>query len=161
MRAFLFAALLGACAQPEQRAETAPPPPEPQTEAPRSEAPVSTATQSVEQALASMPSWENARAQGVDFRGVGQEPGWLLDIYTADRMVLLWDYGENRIETPRGEPDTRQEGVTRYEGRSGGHTLVVTIRRAPCEDAMSGQPYPARVEVAIDGRTLTGCGRSV
>jgi uncharacterized membrane protein len=127
----------------------------------QAQAPTSTATMSVEETLAAMPSWESARSQGVDFRAVGQEPGWLLDVHTDDRMVLIWDYGSNRLETPRGEPTYPQEGATRYEGQSGGHTLVVTTRRAPCEDAMSGEAYPATVEVVIDGRTLNGCGRSV
>jgi uncharacterized membrane protein len=157
MRAALFLALaLAACGPSAPPKEDA----APQAPAP-TQAPTSTATTSVEETLAAMPSWETARAQGVDFRAVGQEPGWLLDIHTADRMVLVWDYGSNRLETPRGEPASPQEGATRYEGQSGGHTLIVTIRRTPCQDAMSGQPYPSTVEVVIDGRTLNGCGRSV
>ncbi len=125
------------------------------------QAPASTATASPEAALATMPSWENARAQGVDFRAVGQEPGWLLDIYTADRMVLVWDYGDHRLETPRGTPTYPQEGATRFAAQNDGHQLIVTIRRVPCNDGMSGQAYPSTVEVMIDGRRLTGCGRSV
>ena len=159
MRAMLFLALaLAACGPPAPPGEE--PAPQAQAQAPP-QTPTSTATASVDETLAAMPSWETARAQGVDFRAVGQEPGWLLDIYTADRMVLVWDYGSNRLETPRGEPASTQEGATRYEGQSGGHTLIVTTRRAPCQDGMSGEPYPATVEVVIDGRTLNGCGRSV
>lgn len=155
MRALVLVLALGACSQPATQPADAP-----ETETPP-QAPASTATESVESALAAMPSWETARAHGVDFRAVGQEPGWLLDIHTADRMVLVWDYGEHRLETARGEPAFPQEGVTRYEGRSGGHTLEVTIRRRPCHDGMSGQAYPARVDVVIDGRALNGCGRSL
>ena len=154
MRALFLILALVACSPAEQAAT----PPAP---APEASAPASTATASTDAALAMMPSWESARAAGVDFRAVGQEPGWMLDIYTADKIVLVWDYGANRFEFPRGLADTAQEGATRYETSAQGHTLVVTTRRAPCEDAMSGQPYPATVEVAIDGRTLNGCGKSV
>lgn len=147
MRAFVLALLLAACAPQTQETEA---PPEP-----------AAAAQTNEERMAQMPSWEGARATGVDFRGVGQEPGWLLDIYTQDRIRLLWDYGDSLADFPLPEPSYPQEGATRYETQAAGRTLVVTIRRFPCQDAMSGEAYPATVEILIDGRTLNGCGRSV
>jgi uncharacterized membrane protein len=39
--------------------------------------------------------------------------------------------------------------------------LTIVIRRFPCQDAMSGEAYPAAVDIVIDGRELSGCGRSV
>jgi len=151
MRAVLIALALAACAPPQQ------------TETPMAEpaAPSSTATTSPDAALATLPTWETARAAGVDFRAVGQEPGWILDIYAQDRIVLIWDYGSNRIELPRAEPTYPQEGSARYDAQGDGHTLAVTVRRFPCQDGMSGEDYPATVEVIIDGRTLQGCGSSV
>jgi uncharacterized membrane protein len=145
----VLAIALAACAQPAQNAQTPA----------ASETPA--AAPSAEAALAATASWAEARAAGIDFRAVGQEPGWMLDIYTRSRMRLMWDYGENSAEFPLTEPDTSQEGATRYEARAGGRTLVVTIRRFPCQDSMSGEAYPVTVEVVIDGRTLQGCGKSV
>ncbi len=144
MRALILACALGACTpqmsnSPAQQAGAA----------------------TTEDALSRMPSWENARAAGVDFRAVGSEPGWMLDIYQRDRIVLLWDYGQASAEFPLTEPSYPQEGATRYEARARGHTLRVTIRRFPCSDPMSGERFGATVEVVIDGRTLSGCGRSV
>lgn len=150
MRALILVAAVAACSpQPTTQDEASSP-------ATTAEAPNATET-----ALDEMPTWETARAAGVDFRAVGQEPGWIVDIYTADRIVALIDYGETRIEFPRGAPSYPAEGATRYEAQTEGHTLSITYRRAPCEDAMSGQPYPATVEVVIDGRQLNGCGKSV
>ena len=151
MRALMLALALAACAQPQPAA----------TEAPDAEAATAETALTQEQALARMPAWDQARAAGVDFRAVGQEPGWMLDIYTETRMRLLWDYGERIADFPLTAPDTSQEGATRYETAQGGRRLTVVIRRAPCQDVMSGEPYPARVEVVIDGRTLQGCGKSV
>ncbi|WP_395644856.1 COG3650 family protein [Terricaulis sp.] len=151
MRVFVFSvmiAALAACGQPQGGAATA-------TET------ATTATATTAADASTRPSWENARAEGVDFRGVGQEPGWLLDIYTQDRIVLQYDYGEHTAEFPLPQPGAAQEGATRYETSANGQTLTVTIRRFPCQDAMSGQDYPSTVEVIIDGRTLQGCGRSV
>jgi uncharacterized membrane protein len=107
------------------------------------------------------PAWEDARAEGVDFRAVGQEPGWMLNIYREAKITLDWDYGQSKAEFPLSTPDTSQEGATHYNAQAGGHTLAVTIRRFPCQDAMSGAAFPSTVEVVIDGQTLQGCGRSI
>lgn len=149
MRALVLAAALAACAQ--QPTAATPPP----------EAPAAETALTPEQTLARMPAWDEARAAGVDFRAVGQEPGWMLDIYTQTRMRLVWDYGENTADFPLTAPNTTQEGATHYETMLNGRTLSVTIRRSPCQDAMSGEAYPATVEIVVDGRTLQGCGRNV
>lgn len=149
MRALILILALAACsAEPSKQAEA---PPAPEAES-------ANATQ---QALAQMPTWEGARAAGVDFRAVGQEPGWIVDVYSQNRIVALLDYGETLIEFPRTEPTYPAEGSTRYETQANGHSLLITYRRFPCEDAMSGEAYPAAVEIVIDGRTLNGCGKSV
>lgn len=158
MRAMLAALALTACsAQPADRSE-----PAQQEQPPASEqAPAPTASSSAEAALASLPSWERARAAGVDFRGVGQEPGWIVDIYADGRIVLVWDYGEHRFEFPASQTRDAGEGVTRHTAQHRGHEIEVARRRFPCRDGMSGEAYPARVDVIVDGRTLSGCGRSV
>jgi uncharacterized membrane protein len=152
MRALILVLALTACT-----AEPVKQDPPPAAEVQTAEA----SANDVQSALAQMPSWDAARAAGVDFRAVGQEPGWIADIYTQNRIVLLLDYGETLIELPRSEPTYPVEGATLYETQGGGHTARITIRRAACEDAMSGEPYPSTVELVIDGRTLEGCGRSV
>jgi putative lipoprotein len=159
MRAAFLCSLafaLAACGPPTAKTDETP-------EAASAERPDigSTPPQTPQEALAAMPSWETARAAGIDFRAVGQEPGWLLDIYTRGVIKFAWDYGESYAEFAVADPTSPQEGATRYEAHSDGRALVVTIRRAPCQDGMSGQPYPSTVEVVIDGRTLNGCGRSV
>ncbi len=155
MRGFilLVALALAACAQPAPAPEQTPGQAADQTEGGLG--------MHAQDALAAMPSWENARAAGVDFRAIGQEPGWILDIHQRDQIKLIWDYGEGSAGFPLVEPSYPQEGATRYDVQAGGHTLGVTIRRFPCQDSMSGENFPASVEVVIDGRTLSGCGRSV
>jgi putative lipoprotein len=155
MRALIMVLALAACSQAEEAKVEAPA--ETATPASAAQAPPANA----QEALARMPSWGDARAAGVDFRAVGQEPGWLLDIYTRGIIKFVWDYGDNYAEFAIAEPTSPQEGATRYEANSDGRALVVTIRRAPCQDAMSGEAYPSTVEVVVDGRALNGCGRSV
>ncbi len=142
MRALILAVALVACTQPAPTLEAAP-------------------EAGAQDALAAMPSWDGARAAGVDFRAIGQEPGWMLDIYQRDQIKLIWDYGENSTTFPLAAANTAREGVTSYATQADGRTLAVTIQRTPCQDAMSGETYPATVEVVIDGRALNGCGMSV
>jgi uncharacterized membrane protein len=149
-RVLVLAAALAACSQPAEEKIVAP-------EAPPAEtaAPANAENETMDAA------WAAARAEGVDFRAVGQEPGWLLDIYRENQIKLMWDYGEHEATFPLAPPDTSQEDATRYAAQANGHTLEINIRRFPCSDAMSGQAYPSTVTVVIDGRSLEGCGRSV
>ncbi len=52
--------------------------------------------------------WEKAKLAGADFRAVGNEPGWHLEILVGGRIVLVADYGATRIERPLPQPNSRQ-----------------------------------------------------
>jgi putative lipoprotein len=99
------------------------------------------------------------RARGVDFRAIGQEPGWLLDMF-RDRIELSYDYGDVEITAPRPPPILPAWQGEIYETQTATHRITITIRRTPCQDAMSGEMFPAQVTVLVNGRTLQGCGRS-
>ncbi|MGE0044185.1 MAG: YbaY family lipoprotein [Hyphomonadaceae bacterium] len=98
---------------------------------------------------------------GVDFRAVGNEPNWMLDITDDSRLVLSYNNGNDRFEAPAGAPTYPVEGSTQYNGVNGPNTIGVTIQRFPCQDSMSGETFPARVTVVLNGRALSGCGRSL
>lgn len=100
--------------------------------------------------------------RGVDYRAVGQEPGWLLEVFRNRKFVLHFDYGGEIAELPYTSP-RRGEGSRTHEVEHGGQQLTVSIEVAECHDAMSGQPYPDTVSVryrddTLD-RELQGCGR--
>ena len=104
----------------------------------------------------SYPECVPAEAASGPFRARGNEPAWTLDI-ASDRMTLLTDYGQKRLEVPTPVAE-RSPGVTRYRSSSGGSSLSATISDRVCSDSMSGMPYPKSVEVVADGRRLAGCG---
>jgi uncharacterized membrane protein len=106
--------------------------------------------------------WQDARLRGVDFRAVGQEPGWLLEISRRDQIFLLADYGDTTVEFPYVPPAIETgEADARYALKNDSHQLLISLWHKPCRDAMSGEPYPVTVMLELDGRVLRGCGRAL
>jgi putative lipoprotein len=109
--------------------------------------------------------WEDAKLNGVDFRAVGNEPGWYLDVYdkgTPERIDFVADYGRDYYTFPQVQRETLQAPPrTRYLARIGPHRLEVTLEPGPCADSMSGEPFAARVSVKLDNRSFVGCGRAL
>lgn len=90
------------------------------------------------------------------FTARGQEPGWLLTI-GSDRLVLMANYGQQRISLPLPPRQPLPNGH-RYAASSEANRLRVDVVAALCQDTMSGMPYPAMVTIDLDGQRLDGCG---
>lgn len=103
---------------------------------------------------------EVSRLLGYDFRAVGQEPGWLVEIAPEWRMHILADYGEIEFFTDAPEVEI-SNGITIYRGDHEGWTVTVTVRDERCQDVMSGEPFPNLVTLRLNDRELQGCGGSV
>jgi hypothetical protein len=94
-----------------------------------------------------------------DFRAVGQEPGWLLEIRNASEIRLITDYGADTAITPVPPAETDSTtGARTYHAVTEAHDLQVLIQPSACTDAMSGEPYETTVTVTLDGRAYHGCG---
>jgi heat shock protein HslJ/uncharacterized membrane protein len=106
--------------------------------------------------------------QGVDFYAFGNEPSWSLDIDFEKGMwfTSLTDLPE--MNTPPGREDKAQDAdVTRYFAQTEEGTLIVTVLRGECTDAMSGEQFPFKARVDVkrssdnDYTSFEGCGRYV
>jgi uncharacterized membrane protein len=105
--------------------------------------------------------WEHAKLNGADFRAVGNEPGWVLEIYPR-RMVLVTDYGEQRYEFETPEPVVNtEERRTFYETSDRGLRILVALEGGECRDTMSDEVFETRVAVKLDDTTYRGCGRAL
>lgn len=104
--------------------------------------------------------WEEARRRGVNFRAIGQEPGWSLEIHHDGNMLLIADYGKQRILLPTPEPEPTEDGE-RYVAENASHRLEVDIQLDHCTDSMSGDAFSNTVTLLLDGRELRGCGESL
>lgn len=106
--------------------------------------------------------WEAAKLRGVDYRALGQEPAWQLEISADEGFLLVTGYGANRVVFPYAEPEVDQaQRTTRYASQLGGNRINITIRGEECSDSMSGESFNSRVEVGWQGKTLLGCGRAL
>ncbi len=100
--------------------------------------------------------WEHAKLDGVDFRGIGHEPPWVLELREQARIVLITDYGAHRVERPLPQSISDQTlQTTRWDAGD----LQIEITAEACRDTMSGEPFSSRVVVHWQGKVLTGCGR--
>lgn len=106
------------------------------------------------------PGWRDAKARGVRFRAVGQEPGWILDVREDGAMDIEADYGEAIYHLPPVDPEVdRGAGRSVYRVETEAHRAAIVIDDEPCRDVMSGWPYESTVSMTLDGREYRGCGR--
>lgn len=101
--------------------------------------------------------WADARARGVVYRALGNEPGWTLETGPAGRVVFVTNWGQDRhvfqdaIESPA-------PGGTMFRGTHGADSIKVTVTAEPCVDE-GDLEFDHTAVVEFGGRTLRGCGR--
>lgn len=103
--------------------------------------------------------WADARARGIVYRAVGNEPGWYAEVGAGDQPLLraTLDYGERIVEVPRTVGISSTRG---YRGKTtDGADVLLRIYPEACSDGMSDMQYPTRVELRVGGQAYSGCGR--
>ena len=104
--------------------------------------------------------WEDARRRAVDFRAVGNEPGWSLEIKNDQQLLFIGDYGMQRVMLADPGAQPTSDGRI-YHAVSATDDLVIEVIDRECRDSMSGDAYPSTVNVTWNGRMLSGCGMSL
>ena len=101
-------------------------------------------------------------ARDRDFRAVGQEPGWQLEIRQGAEMRFTYDYGKGTAVTPAARASVNSSTGTRtYHAVAEANDLRVEIVPVVRTDAMSGKPFAATVTVTLGGRSFRGCGENL
>ena len=95
----------------------------------------------------------------LDFRAIGQEPGWLLELAEGAPIRFAYNYAQDEAVVPYVEATTNADGHTVYHSTTPAHDLRITIADERCQDIMSGEEFPATVTVEHHGETYHGCGR--
>ena len=106
--------------------------------------------------------WEDAKFRGVDFRAVGNEPGWNLEIISSERIVFVSNYGQERYMFITTAPSIdQQKRTTVYTAKNDKHDLSVMIVGRRCRDTMRGDVMETTVTVILDDKTYQGCGKAL
>ena len=106
--------------------------------------------------------WEHAKLNGVDFRALGNEPGWTMEISNKRDILLVTDYGQQSYRfTDATIKSKAHSRTTVYNARNEQDLVEVVITGTTCRDSMSDESFPASVSVLINDRRLQGCGRAL
>jgi uncharacterized membrane protein len=100
---------------------------------------------------------------GVMFLGRGNEPGWMASLaHDRPEVTLSLDYGTREQTLPYRVTtlDNGQGRVILASGR-GDTPFELRIEARACLDDMSGEPFPARVTLTVDGEQYRGCGQGI
>lgn len=103
--------------------------------------------------------WDEARLIGVDYRAVGREPTWSLEIDDGKYMRFIIE-GSGALYTP--VPDPTGDGKRRvYRALTESVDLEAIVEEKPCLDPSTPDPFPHTVTVTFNGIPYVGCGRPV
>lgn len=105
----------------------------------------------------SMAPQTERRRSGLQFRAIGQEPGWIVEV-TDDSLRFAWAYGQHEVITPRFSTET-DVGRIVYTAETDRGTVRVVAESQRCADSMNGRLFSHTVTVTLAGDTHTGCGR--
>jgi len=106
--------------------------------------------------------WEHAKLNGADFRAVGNEPGWYMEISNKQDILLVTDYGQQTYQFTSAIINSNpQDRTTIYHAHSDGNSVEIAIKGMPCQDSMSGEAFSAAVSVLINNRRYMGCGKAL
>lgn len=104
--------------------------------------------------------WDLAADSGVTFRGTGQEPGWLVELYDdaagpgGASLTAQLDYGQRLLEVNNLE----STGDTWHGAAADGARIELTVAEVECVDTMSGQRFRASATLVVDALQYQGCG---
>lgn len=104
--------------------------------------------------------WEDARRRGVNFRALGNEPGWQLEIRDGEHLLFEAYYGAERVLLQNPELE-EEPGFRRYRAGEGEQGIEVVVTEEFCTDTMKGEGFPFTVVVDFGGREYFGCGREL
>lgn len=99
----------------------------------------------------------------VMFMGRGNEPGWMIKLSSqTPEITLVTNYGnETRTLPYMVSVMDNDAGRVVIENAQADDFFRVRIEAGACFDNMSGEPFPARVTLTIDGEQYAGCGQGI
>ncbi len=97
------------------------------------------------------------REMGVDFVAFGTEPDWVLRVDYVKKTADVEILGKGKFTYPL---DALEEiDFHHFAVSQGDQMLEVTSDELACWNLMSGERFPYKVELTVNGETYRGCGK--
>jgi len=105
-------------------------------------------------------SWQIAAENGVDFRAVGNEPGWHVEIRDDAEVKFVGDYGKTEIQARVNDVWIGPAGDDKiYYIDSPAVKFQVILIKKQYIDTMTGEKLPYQVRIIFPNESYTGGGR--
>ncbi len=105
-------------------------------------------------------TFERAKLNGVAFRAIGNEPGWILEISSDKEVLFLTNLGQDKTYFEVIDKFSEHDS-TEYKMRSKQNFLLVRIEKRRCQDTMVDRVYESTVYINFDGVYMKGCGKAL
>ena len=103
--------------------------------------------------------WEKAKEEGVQFKAVGNEPGWQVEIRDDQAIKFVNDYGDLEIKAPVDDLWVGPAGEDKiYYVENDVIQFQVIIMKKSYQDTISGENYPYQVRVVFPSKSYVGGG---
>ena len=100
---------------------------------------------------------EDARARGVVYRALGNEPGWVLEVGPADKLSWTTNFGQDRHDFEQTQVAATPDGTSVFTAQNDAVTIKASIKAARCVDDGEVE-FDHVVTLESGGQTLRGCG---
>ena len=100
---------------------------------------------------------EDARVRGVVYRGLGNEPGWILEVGPASKLSWTTNFGQDRYDFEQVQAVTAPDGANVYTAQKDAVSIKASIKAERCVDDGEVE-YDHVVTVESGGQTYHGCG---
>jgi putative lipoprotein len=99
---------------------------------------------------------EDARARGVTFRAMGNEPGWVLEIGPAARLSWTTNWGADRYDFDQSQSAPVDGGMA-FSAQQGTNSIKATVKVERCVDDGDVE-FDRAATLEFAGQTYRGCG---
>jgi uncharacterized membrane protein len=107
-----------------------------------------------------LDAWQQAKEEGIQFRAVGNEPGWLVEVKSDQKIKFVNDYGNLEIKAPVDDLWLGPAGEDKiYYIENDVIQFQVIIMKKSYQDSMSGEVFPYQVRVVFPNKSYVGGGR--
>lgn len=107
--------------------------------------------------VATNPAWQNKKASGTTFYGIGTEPFWSIEMNAQKNIIFKLADWQQPITFKANNPVTTADSFV-YRATNDTALLQVVIYNKFCTDGMSDNVYNNKVKVQYNGQTYNGCG---